>query len=152
MRQLVCQGEHLRRLCICPVHEDQRGIGIGQRESSKLLDVELPGRVVADDTVDDGDYTEPLDAAPQLSHGLRPALYFRRPAVVEADEPPHFPSSRFRLVGKASAAYEVQRLAFTFSSLFAQPVLPALHRVDGVKKVGAGPRRARTNRAEVLNR
>src|SRR5438105_12883726 len=48
VREFVCQGEQLGRFCVCAVDEDQRCMGVGQRESSELLHVELAVRVVAD--------------------------------------------------------------------------------------------------------
>ena len=49
VRQLVGQREHLCRLGIHTVHEDQRRVGVCQSKATELLNVEFAGCVVADD-------------------------------------------------------------------------------------------------------
>ena len=57
-----------------------------------------------------------------------------------------------RFVTQHCPADELQRLTLTLSPLFPQPVLPTLHRIDGVEQVSTRPSRSGTDGTEVLNR
>jgi hypothetical protein len=63
VRELVCEREHLGRLGVRPVHEDQGRIRIAQRKAAELLNVEGTVGIVSDGTIDHCHDTQLLDSA-----------------------------------------------------------------------------------------
>jgi hypothetical protein len=72
MRQLVREREHLRRLAIGPVDEDEWRVRVRQDKAAKFLRIELSASVVAHDTVDSDDDAREFGAIAQRAQRIRP--------------------------------------------------------------------------------
>src|ERR1700761_2906218 len=73
MRQLVCQGEHLRGLGIGSVEEDERGEAVGEGEAAELVGIEAAMIVAAHDAADHDQHSELVGHADEASQRLRPS-------------------------------------------------------------------------------
>ena len=153
MRKLVSEREHLRGLRIRAVHEDQRRVGIVEREASKLGHAQPAMRVVPHDAVDHRHHADPLDRSAQLAHGLLPSADARSPSTIESERSPHLAPHGVRIIGKAGACHEGQWFRVALDEGLPQPLLSASHRVERVEQVGARPiSDGIRHRAKVLNR
>ena len=108
MRQLVSEREHLRRLRIRTVYEDQRRVGIGECEAAELLHAQPAMGVVSHHTIDHRHYAELLDHAAQLTHGILPSVDSRGPSIIKAEHPSHLTTHCVRIIGKTGACHESQ--------------------------------------------
>ena len=139
MRQLVSEREHLRRLRVRTVHEDQRRIGIGEREAAKLLHAQPARGVVTHHTIDHRHHAELLDRATQLARRGLPSVDCHRPSTIKAKRPSHLATHSVRLIGKRGACHEGQRFHLVLEEGLPQPLLSALHRVERVEQIRARP-------------
>ena len=147
------EGKHLGRLCISPVDEDKRGIGITQGEATELVHIQSAMGVVANDAIHHRHDAERLDGLAQFAHGCRPGWRPLRPDITQPERSPHFPARGCRVVRQLGGSDKAYRFCFGFNPFFPQPGLPPLHEIDGVHQFRAdalGP--SILGRAEIRKR
>ena len=99
MRQFVSQGEHLRRLGIGAVDEDEGREVVGEGKAPELPRVELAAGVVADYAVYHHEDVEGVDLLDEAPQGIGPSAQGAAFVEVEAQSRPYF-----RRVDSASLA------------------------------------------------
>ena len=137
MRQLVSQGEHLRRLRVRAVHEDERGPGVGEREPPELLGIEATTAVAAHDPAHH--HQDPRGLAPiaEPPQGLGPGRTVASRVEVEVQRLPK-PRRRLDEVVFALQHPDDRTLRLTAEGrVLPIPVLPLPALVHRVQEVSA---------------
>ena len=137
VREFVREGEHLCRLRIRCIDENQRRQWIGQREPPELPCFEATAVVAADDTT--GHYQDaerirlPNEVPKRVGPGGEPTTLLD----IKAENMPHGRSDLYDVILEAGRADEVKRRLVHGQRELAVPVLALLAQIDRLQEIRA---------------
>lgn len=138
MRELVGEREHLCRLRVGAVDEDERSHGINERETSELVRVELARVVAADDTADHHEDTCGVSLRDETPQRLNPRWTLPALLEIELQHLAHLIRNRGGSDIKAGGPHERKGPEPCRASESPVPLLSLLAELQGVEQVGAG--------------
>ena len=137
MRELVREGEHLRRLGVRAVDEDQRRERVAEREAAELGGVEAAVGVAHHHPADHDEYASGVGLADEEAERFRPCRTRAAGGQIEAKRIAHPGRDGLRRRVDRGAADEPYFRLLSDPREVAVPALPFLARIDRIQEVRA---------------
>ena len=138
MGQLVGEREHLGRLGVGTVDEDDRRQRIGQREAPELFRIELAVGVVADDPADHDQHAEIVRLLDEPAKRSGPGPHPAALRQIEPEGVAHPCGGLDNVAAHLHRADEIERALADRPRVVPIPLLPLLAGVDRLQQIWAG--------------